>query len=217
MISIWTKNILLNNRINTAKNKKMKKLILIILFFSFSNAFAQYPILNDSIKKPGIYRTFEEFRNNQPSIVMNFKIASEEVKYGSIGFRKALMTYGLDFSAKMSQNIGLIYGFCDGKDIFIVSKTPTLSHYTSFFKIEHLGQICVFKYTYESVLAVTAVYMLTGGTRILNLKNGESLNLNKKNLKKIIKAKPELAARFDKEADPSNDTLENYLLEYIQS
>ena len=194
----------------------MKKLILIILFLGVTKAFAQYPILNDSIKNPGIYRTFEEFKNNHPSIVMNFKIASEEVKYGSIGFRKTLTAYGLDFSAKMGENIGPIFGFCDGKSFFVVSKTPTLSHYLSFFKIEHLSQYCVFKYTYESVLAVAAVYMLTGGTRILDLKTGESVNLNKKNLKKIIKTNPEISAQFEKEADPDDETLEKYLLEFIQ-
>lgn len=193
----------------------MKKVLFLFLLLG-CKVFSQAPILTDSIKKAGIYRTFEEFKNNQPSIVMNFKIASEEVKYGSIGNRQPLMTYGLEFSQKMSENIGQIYGFCDGKGVYIVSKTTTLPHYLSFFKVQHLGQYCVFKYTYESVLAVTAVYMLTGGTRVLDMKSGESYNLNKKNVKKLIKDNPELAARFEKEASPSDEALENYLMEYMQ-
>jgi hypothetical protein len=190
----------------------MKKLIVIILFLGAAKIYAQYPIVSDSIKKPGIYRTFEEFRDNNPSIVLDFKIVSEVTKYGSILDRSSLRIYRIDFPSKMSANIGNVFGFCDGKNAYIVCNTPTLINYLSFFKLDHIDRYCVFECAYESIL-VTGYR--TGGFKILNLQNGDFLILNKNNLKKIIKDNLELSERFDKELN-QNDVLKKYLLEYLE-
>jgi hypothetical protein len=194
----------------------MKKLIAIILFLGAAKIHAQYSIVSDSIKKAGIYRTFEEFRDNNPSIVLDFKIVSEVTKYGPIANRSSLRIYKIDFPSKMSENIGNVFGFCDGKNAYIVCNTPTLLNYLSFFKVEHIDRYCVFECAYESLLALDSVYFRTGGFKILNLHNGDFLILNKKNLKKIIKDNVELSARFDKELN-QNDVLKKYLLEYLEN
>lgn len=192
----------------------MKKLILIILFLGVTKIHAQYTIVSDSIKKAGIYRTFEEFRDNNPSIVIDFKIVSEVTKYGSVGDRSTIKIYRIDFPSKMSENIGNVFGFCDGKNAYIVCNTPTLLNYLSFFKVEHIDRYCVFECAYESILSADPLFR-TGGFKILNLHNGDFLILNKKNLKKIIKDNLELSARFDKELN-QNDVLKKYLLEYLK-
>jgi len=190
----------------------MKKLIVIILFLGVAKIYAQYPIVSDSIKKGGIYRTFEEFRDNNPSIVLDFKIVSEVTKYGSLLDRSSLRIYRIDFPSKMSENIGNVFGFCDGKNAYIVCNTPTLLNHLSFFKLDRIDRYCVFECTYQSIL-VTGYH--TGGFKILNLQNGDFLILNKNNLKKIIKDNLELSARFDKELN-QNDVLKKYLLEYLE-
>ena len=43
-------------------------------------SFAQFPILSDSLIKPGVYKSFEEFRDNNPSQKLAGEIKSHNVK-----------------------------------------------------------------------------------------------------------------------------------------
>ena len=45
-------------------------------------SFAQFPILSDSLIKPGVYKSFEEFRDNNPSQ----KLAGETIEMGNNNF-----------------------------------------------------------------------------------------------------------------------------------
>ena len=58
----------------------------ITLIFSLLSicCFSQYPILTDSVKKAGIYRTFEEFRDNKPSIILDFKVYKQDRKLSAL-------------------------------------------------------------------------------------------------------------------------------------
>ena len=58
----------------------MKKKLTLLIFVITSYGYAQYPIINDSIKLPGLYRTFEEFRDNKPSVFIDFINSTYKLK-----------------------------------------------------------------------------------------------------------------------------------------
>ena len=123
----------------------MKKLILIILFFAFSKAFAQYPIISDVEKKPGVYRDYKEFKNNNPSIKLDYQIVSKQVDLSEVS---SIKVYALDIPKDKSRDIGSVFGFCDGKRIFMVSSEenvmPNDLHKFVFYKVEYLLKYAVF-------------------------------------------------------------------------
>ncbi len=151
---------------------------IITLFFSFLSicCFSQYPILTDSVKKQGIYRTFEEFRDNKPSIILDFKIYKQDRKLSALFNSDRFPAYGVDVDIKVGENVGEVYGFCDGKDIYLTRDLPIFMHYVDFFKVEILDQFCVFDYTVVNLLSLMSYTELSKLTRILNLENGESYN-----------------------------------------
>ena len=117
--------------------QKMKKYLIAITLLIFLNSFSQssneknlileknnlseYAIIKDSIKKSGIYLSFEEFRDNNPSINLINNIISKEEKYNT-GFMKSgrLKYYAIDIPKKDGRKIGEIFGFSDGKQFYII-------------------------------------------------------------------------------------------------
>jgi hypothetical protein len=91
-----------SDRFQISRNRKKLDAVL-----NFYKTKMEYPILKDSIYKKGIYMSFNEFRNNRPSIE-NFKVEQNK-KAGK-----------LLFTSKNDSSIEVIkyWGYCDGKDIF---------------------------------------------------------------------------------------------------
>ena len=204
----------------------MKKLNLIILSFAFSKAFAQYPIISDVEKKPGIYREYKEFKNNNPSIKLDFQIVNEQVDLSEVS---SLKVYALDIPKDKSREIGNVFGFCDGKRIFIVSSEgnilPNDLHKFVFYKVEFL-----LKYAVYDALQNNTEFTMNGGngamqmggmyqtkkTVFFNFETGEITTLTKNKLKEILSDKPELLEKFKKQ-DNKNDYLKKYLIDYLKS
>lgn len=204
----------------------MKKLILIILFLGFSKAFAQYPIIADQEKKPGIYRDYNEFKNNNPSIKLDYEIISEEIKLSETS---SLKTYALDIPKKESREIGDVFGFCDGKRIFMVASEgailPNDLHKFVFYKVEYLLKYAVFdviqnnpQFTMNGANGAMSMdgTNQTKKTLIFNFETGGTTTLTKNSLKEIISDKPELLEKFKKQSN-KNDYLKKYLIDYLKS
>jgi hypothetical protein len=77
---------------------------------SFINKYNNYPILNDSVFQKGVYMSFEEFRNNNPS-VKNY--TTELLRKGA---NKMLVVY--DEENGKRERIKEYWGYCDGENIF---------------------------------------------------------------------------------------------------
>ena len=182
-------------------------------------SFAQYPIVSDSIKKAGIYRTFEEFKNNNPSIVIDFisstyKIERDERKYGNIGNRKSIYAYGLNCDQRTSENIGYIFGFCDGKKIYITSETQQFPNYMSFYEINYLNTFSYFDFVSTDYLNSISLESLS--CEVIDLKTGKFSKLTKSFIKKIISDNSELSRKFEFQ-DEKSKHLKEYLIDYLKS
>ncbi|HBS85811.1 MAG: hypothetical protein A2W91_13080 [Bacteroidetes bacterium GWF2_38_335] len=66
------------------------------------------PILQAKEYKKGVYRTFEEFKNNSPSITSDFKITYEKIRIKNE-------------SGKYKKIKGKYFGACTGKKVYIKS------------------------------------------------------------------------------------------------
>jgi hypothetical protein len=196
----------------------MKKYIIAVTLLIFVNTFSQssdekklinakinsskYAIINDSIKKPGIYLNFEEFRDNNPSINLNYKIISKEEKYNA-GFMKSglLKFYAIDIPKKEGRKIGEVFGFSDGKQFYIIYDLSG-----------DVGKYCYYEIIGTSTAGNFSVPTLQ--IKILNLKTGERKLLTKKLLIEIISDNPELLEKFNKDEN-KNLNLKKYLDEYL--
>ena len=196
----------------------MKKKLILLLFVITSYGYAQYPIINDSVKLSGLYRTFEEFRDNKPSIIINFinstyKIERDERKYGNIGNRKSIYAYGLNCDQRTSENIGFIFGFCDGKKIYITSETQQFSNYMSFYEINYLNRFSYFDFV--STNYAHSISFESLACEAIDLKTGKFSKLTKSFIKKIIIDNLELSRKFELQ-DEKSKHLKEYLIEYLK-
>lgn len=202
--------------------------ILIIFIISLSfNCFAQYPILNDSIKNRGIYKDFNEFKNNKPSIPLNYNIkVSSETIFGNWGKEK-INFYSLDISKQQSKELGAVYGFSDGVSFYITANKDQkprseFPHEPSFYKLSVLA-----KYPYMEILIDNGMTTSQNGgifiaksTARINLavlffETGVVKELTKSVLKEILADKPELLEKFKKQEN-KNAFLKKYLIDYLK-
>ena len=204
----------------------MKKALLIILFLGTVKAFAQYPIITDTEKKPGVYKDYEEFKNNSPSLKLDYQIISDEIKISEV---TSIKVYALAIPKKESREIGSVFGFCDGKRIFMVSTEgsvlPNDLHKFVFFKVEYLGKYVVFdavQNNTEFTMSSEDGTMKMGGmnqtkkTLFFNFETGEITTLTKNSLKEILSDRPAMLEKFKKQAN-KNDYLKKYLIDYLKS
>jgi hypothetical protein len=203
----------------------MKKVVLIILFLGFGKTFAQYPIISDSEKKPGIYKDYTEFRNNSPSIKLDYPILTNQIELSATS---SLKVYALDIPKKESREIGNVFGFCDGKRIFIVSSEGTILpndlHKFVFYKVEYFLKYAVYdaiQNKTEMTMDGSGTMSMSGGgqakqTFIFNFETGEIAALTKNRLKQILADKPALLEKFKKQSN-KDDYLKKYLIDYLKS
>ena len=191
----------------------MKKVFFIILFFVVANSFAQYPILIDTILKPGIYKTFEEFRNNNPSIQLSGEIKSKIFKYNSNGSFENLNTYYVDVDKKDANVIGKVFGFSDGKNIFI---SPLYSSKVNDYEFYILEFINLYSY-YCSIESsqVGSIYMEVKVQNVLDIKSGDVLKLTNSTVKDIISTDKQLLEKF-KNQKSKYLYYKQYLLDFLK-
>ena len=151
-------------------------------------------IIETSNYKPGIYRSFNEFKYNSPSIPFTYSIKENLRRYGKLNMGGKHIEYLLEIDQKEADSIFMkydkIWGFSNGKDIFVCpayySEERIMQH-TGFQKITYFGLFCYFEEVsvefysgaqtgYENVLKGKTIYLNTG----------EMFTLTKTVLKKIL-------------------------------
>jgi len=145
-------------------------------------------ILNAPAYQKGVYKSFDEFKYNQPSIVDHY----------SIGKKAILITDSTGKSRKLKKDEA--WGYCDGSRIFV--------RWRKFNELVEKGRYCYFKETGTRMTFVVSGIPLMiipvptpyKDEVIVNFNTGRSYRLNKKLMKEILEADdPELLEMFTKE------------------
>ena len=160
-------------------------------------AIAQNLIVDDSFNlRKGIYKTYNEFKLNSPSISLDYDIQKEIIDYTNL-MQAATYThrdtaYTLNIDKDKANEIGTVWGFCDGRNVYINRETSISSGkvifkpYSKFYKILYIGRYCYFSLGYRSGGGFT--YGILG----IDFNTGELLELSRKKVKKYISKDAEL-------------------------
>jgi hypothetical protein len=170
---------------------------------------------NDEGLTRGIYKNFEELQNNKPTIAFNYQISSRFRKKGSTGFEK-IPFYRINIGRGQGRSIGRVFGFCDGKNIFINEDYPRLGPKTEFVQLENLGRYYYFETIRATTIFVGTVPVTTYDpvSKIMDAYTGEIIVLRIKTLEDIIVNDPDLLAEFQN--DPKKGRkLKEYLIRYL--
>jgi len=221
----------------------MKRIILFsLLVFIFLTVTGQNLIINDSVYKDGIYRTFEEFKHNKPSIEFNYNVIVKSRGYGLSNLADQVPFYKIMINKKEGKSIGKVFGFCDGKSVYINDNSPRLSPETEFSKIEYFGKYCYYKRVNDRKInkptsraernmndtrnirisnnvrrMMEASTKVTEGQlveRIINIDSGEVTTLSTKVLRELIANDKELLDEFNNESEHS-EKLRQYFIRFI--
>lgn len=136
------------------------------------------PILKATVYKKGIYRSFNEFKRNEPSID-SFKITTDKMKVNeanrtlvdltSLAWKAFQIRNGAIFLYDPNNNLinpSDIFGYCDGKTLWI-------QHGAFFFPLQKTGNSFEFMYVYhyaDNSFRTNIMFVLTP----LNMETGHS-------------------------------------------
>lgn len=197
----------------------MKRHLILFFLFTSTIAFSQRAVINDSsILKKGIYQNFEEFKYNSPSIECDLKVEKGRIEYASgIGNYNHHQYYQLVIDTVIKRKIKSIYGYCDGKSIYIRKvKTPEdyifmpLKFDFNFKKDEYNKVLTLGIYTFfEDAISIgympqsTPTGSLGYGEQLyrvallcIDMNTGEVLELITENMKTLLKNDNELYYQY---------------------
>lgn len=166
----------------------------------------------------GIYKTFEEFKYNNPSVKLNFDIVSKTQKIGLGKGAEEVTYYRLDFSRNKARNIGEIFGFSDGKNLYINSLGGKTGYGKDFVKVKMFSKYGYFESIGQSTIVAGSV--VTTSTfveyKLIDMNTGEIITLNNKKLREVMADDKKLLEAFDNE--PRKQTkLREYILKYLST
>jgi len=207
----------------------MKKTLIVFLSIILSvNAFGLELITDSNVKyKRGIYRNFEEFKFNNPTLDLRYVISVNTESFGFLGTGDKCTYYTLDVGKEESKTIGTVYGFCDGKSIYINSIETDKLHKAKFALLQNVGLYSYFEHIVENYSGGMAYgvggaggMMMAGGGKtyslgrsILDINNGDKIVFNKSCLKEILKDDKALYDVF-MALEWKGDYLYQYLMKY---
>lgn len=168
--------------------------------------------------KPGIYKTIKEFKDNNPSFELVGKLISgESSSLGLFLGKSNISSYSFEFSSipakkRYNKQIGKIFGFSDGKNLFIQSAVPWENDFDegSYFKVKYIGK----NYAYFDFYIPRNDMRGSNGrdaTMAILLSNGDKFILTKRIIKNLIKKDKELFKKFK-----NTYITENVLKEYLR-
>ncbi len=179
-----------------------------------------------NMKVKGIYKSFEEFRKNKPSIVfpagMPIEYLEEETVYeGNL----PIAQFNCDSVAPCEKKTP-IWGFYDGTNVYI-SRTATFDKKNVYDKVRYLGRYIY----YQTILkangnetgpgASSGGYTMGGARKItliekgIDINTGETFELSNLKITKILSNDKALTAEFKKEK--KKEKRQNvYLIKYAE-
>lgn len=168
----------------------MKQFTYTCVFLLFSQFAIGQLIIDDTVTlKKGAYRNIDELKFNSPSLGGKYYIIKQRQNTALLGLDEIFFLY------KIYGEYENIYGYCDGKYIYIKSKKP---HYYT--KILDIGRYCYIQDLFPgNQYSLDYVYSL-----ILNLDNNKRLEFTASSVKKLIKNDHELSSQFKIQKEKNN-------------
>lgn len=168
---------------------------------------------NENNYKPGIFKSFDEFKYGNPSVELDYQVMNSIHNY----WKGNLNYYKLNIDKKNRLAIGKIFGFSDGKDVYIDFTYPKLNSNPEFVKMEYLFKYFYFEYlknipVYSGSIVTTVPTLVQ---TILDINTGEVRVLNKQIIKEIIANDQVLLEEFNNTSE-KNKVLKEYLVKYLQ-
>ncbi len=168
----------------------------------------QDDILKDSVHRYGIYRAFEEFRYNDPSITQDFVFTKTAPSAGKpfLEKEKDQLLY-VDPRGRTSRVFDNIWGFCDSTGIYVYFE-DTYQLGKRYNKLRSLGRYCYFVDEYYMDEATAKKNKIGKGSRLirldylLNINDGLKYEFSVDALKRILSKDPDLLKEFEKEEKP---------------
>jgi len=163
---------------------------------------------NDNNFKPGIYKNFDEFRYGNPSIEFNGQVSTNH--YSGKG---RIANYKLD----SGRDLGKIFGFSDGGNVFINTSYPKLTSNPTFVKMEYLQKYYFYEYIkYIPVISGSMTTIMPILVQmILDVNTGQVRILNNQTLREILVNDQLLLDEFNRTSG-KNKVLKVYLLKYME-
>ena len=206
---------------------------IIVVILSFTNMFcfgqSMPKILTVDKFQKGIYKDFEEFLNDSPSISFDFELnattKSKQFWLGGGGFDLVIKDTGTGISKKIKKSF---WGVSTGDSIFIAVKNFQ-ENGKGFEKILSLGRYCVVRATPAQAqvgplfgaigVAITKIGMAIDRAEkdvyILNVNNGKFFFLHRLLMLKILSDDAELLESYKIEKKPDDlDTMVLLIKEY---
>lgn len=166
----------------------------------------------NTIKVKGIYKSFDEFRRNAPSIPLTDGTPIEYDVEESL-YQKDIPVAKLDCdSVNPAEKKTPVWGFCDGKSVYI-SRESKFDKDITYDKVQYLGRYMYYKYIHKSTASATNTgpgsstggYVMGGARaktvvdKVIDINTGETFELSNQKLLKILKNDKALTAAFNKE------------------
>lgn len=167
--------------------------------------------------EPGLYKTFDEFKYNNPSVKLNFDITTKTQQVGMGKNAEQVTNYRLDFSRKKAKSIGEVFGFSDGKYIYINTLGGKTGFGKDFVKVLVYNRYGYFESIGHSTIAAGTV--VTTSTfvehKIIDMNTGEIILLNNKRMREILADDSELLNAFENESKKQTKYKE-YMMKYLE-
>lgn len=192
--------------------------------------FAQPAILEKGLKpQRGIYKTFQEFKNNAPSIKAEFQLQNTTKGHGFLNATPHETFKLLLKNPKSLSKRDSVWGVCDGEHVYI-SNNKVYKKRSCYDKLIYLGHFCIFETVETNYYPMMHMMPLPSGgmmpiggggssrvlsTIVLNPRNGATFDLTKANLREILQNDPELLAEFESQKKKKSKLVE-YLIEYCE-
>jgi len=174
-------------------------------------------IVKCSRPKKGLYRSFEEFRRNAPSIIRDFELVNRQgnKKHEEDGFDIVLK------DTLISQRVvhKEMWGFSTGKTVYVNAHNFQRGH--GFYELLHIGRYSYVEGTdpmarpTKKLSGTTATFASRTDHKmgyLLNLNNGKFYLLNQEALEKILSQDAALLRQFQQEDKQGDKTTRRELM-----
>lgn len=199
--------------------KALLTIIIVCLTLSFS-CLSQSSVNERYVLKKGIYRSYKEFLSNSPSDSLLYPFYWKDLSLKGILGDSTFGEYRMNIEGNRVKDVGFIYGFCDGENVFIYPNGYTGKWFhNSFVKIKKYGYLVYYK-SFSSGTAVS-IGGANGSTPptmydvLFNTKTKQKSVLSKRYVRELLRDNSELLAEFNKEKQKKSRLVE-YTLKYLE-
>lgn len=158
--------------------------------------------------KPGIYKKFDEFRYNNPSVALQGNIASRTDHAGP----DKVTFYSLRMKRNQERELGKLFGFSDGSDIYVRRKEG-IGIPSEFVKVDNFGKYGYFEDILYIPTSSASIPVLT--MNLIDMNTGETERIDRKYLRDLLADEPGILEDFEREPQKSKK-MKDYLIRYLE-